>query len=502
MKILSVFRVALFLALLITLLSSCLITTILAQQSPSRPLIFIPGILGSKLINQNGDLLWGGRSSYLNFHKLTLPRDDSQICLKPDGVIDTIPIAWPFEVKQYSNLLKRLKDINYIEGENFFTFAYDWRRSNFKTAQLLNEFITKTSELNNRKFDIIAHSMGGLVSLILINEYDSGKNVSNLITLGTPFLGSLDAFDMFLNGFKGVNRFMAHIDSNEDEIRSVMFSFESGYELLPSYTTCCILGKKLDPRRKPVNIFNLSFWQHEWLPSTFSQSSHKQFVLGSLKRGEKISDLVRKALPQSVELYMYVGDKFDTKTQVYLDFSGQIDTYTNRNGDGTVWKLSAARNDIPKSRVSFGKHAKIFEDDHLLAELDNILNPIWRLENFASTSKNIIVTSKNGIDVPVESVFFEVTPPIVHLGDPIKVVLELNGSEIEKSKEEFVFSVCTSEAMGSSPKDCVDLSEKNTIKNGKQFRVDYHPSVPGHYTIVVKNYGELEDYFAVLEVSN
>ena len=106
-----------------------------SAQGPLRPLIFIPGILGSKLIDENGNLIWGGLDSYANFHKLKLPRDERQIRLRPDGVIDTIPIVWPLKVKQYQGLLNTLQSMGYIENVNFYVFAYDWRRSNFRLLE-------------------------------------------------------------------------------------------------------------------------------------------------------------------------------------------------------------------------------------------------------------------------------------------------------------------------------------------------------------------------------
>ncbi len=484
--------------LLCILTLHCIVVTGAWAQQTRRPLIFIPGILGSKLVDEKGKLLWGGRDSYFNFHKLRLPRDNNQIKLKPDGVIDTIPIVWPLEVKQYNDLLKIVEDIGFRKGENFFVFAYDWRRSNFKTAEILNTFIDQTPALKGKEFDIVAHSMGGLVALILIHEFDSGAKVKNLITLGTPFYGSLNAFDTFLNGFDGVSGFMAGMGSSSDKVRSVMFSFESGYELLPSYTLCCILGKPLDPDKIPKDIFTLGFWQNEWLPSSFSGDDDKKFIADALKQGKRLSQLVRKALPESLNMYMYAGDKFETKTQVYFDRTGNIDTYTKKKGDGTVWINSAARDKVQESRVSFEKHARIFEDDHLHKGLQRILAPLGELEDFAASAENVEVASVTGKQVQVELISFEVTPPIVSLGNPVKVLLYLSGVAIMKSDEKFDFSVCASAASIADRKFCYHLTEVDTELNSRRFQADFLPTVTGDYVILVSNYEKLEDYFAVV----
>src|SRR4030095_15259362 len=107
-------------------------------------------------------------------------------------------------------------------------------------------FIDATPALSGQPFDIVAHSMGGLVAIILAHEQPAGANLVILVTLGTPFFGSVNAFETSLDGFSGVKDFMAGIGASRSEIRSVMLSFESGYELLPAYTNCCILGRRDD----------------------------------------------------------------------------------------------------------------------------------------------------------------------------------------------------------------------------------------------------------------
>lgn len=73
-------------------------TAVCAQ---SRPLIIIPGVLGSKLCDQNGSVIWGDRFSYTRTHvrDLALPYnfDPEQLPLKKCGLIDDvsiIPLFW------------------------------------------------------------------------------------------------------------------------------------------------------------------------------------------------------------------------------------------------------------------------------------------------------------------------------------------------------------------------------------------------------------------------
>lgn len=462
------------------------------QTTSSRPLIFIPGILGSKLINEEGKLIWGGSDSYINFHKLRLPRNDTDIKLKPGGVIDTITV-WPFKLKQYDRLLQKLREreLGYKEGMNLFYFDYDWRRSNFKNAKLLDEYIQNTPEIKNNEFDIIAHSMGGLISLILIQEYDSGKNVKNLITLGTPFYGSLEAFDTFLNGFNGVSSIMASLGSSAENVRSVMFSFESGYELLPTYPYCC----KVESQQK--NIFDLGFWQNQWLPDTFATESDKRFITESLKRARKLGEIVQRDLPSSLKLTMYAGETFATKKTVSFDASGNIKRYNYRKGDGTVWLASAANNDISSSRVTFAKHAKIFEDDNVLSGLARKLK--GDTEGFAAIESDFKITSKTNKQVLVDLISFTITPPIIKSDNTVTITLELTGSTIERSDEEFDFLVCIKTVGKETEEACVNLPELNKNERKlRRFQVGFKPSSSGVHIATIKGYEKLEDYFFVI----
>ena len=364
---------------------------------------------------------------------------------------------------------------------------------------MLDEFIDNTPALNGKEFDIVAHSMGGLVSFILIHEYHSGRNVKNLVTLGTPFFGSLKTFDTLLNGFNGISGFMTKIGSSEDEVRSVMLSFESGYELLPTYTNCCVLGKQIDPKRKSIDIFGLSFWQNEWLPSSFSSADEKLFIQSSLQSGKKLSDIVRKNLPNSLNLYMYAGDKFETKTQVYMERNGNIEKYSTRGGDGTVWLNSACRNQVQDSRVSFNKHSKIFEDSHLKNELSRILSGTIILDKFAASAQDFEIVSTTDKRIPVELVSFEIKPAVVKLGDSIQIFLKLEGNTIAQSAEKFNFKVCIDPSPFKNQAACFNLNEIVISNNTRIWTANCLANIPGEYTVRVDNYEELEDYFAVVK---
>ena len=111
------------------------------------PVVFVPGFAGSRLIDNQG-LLWGDLRSFARrFKDLELPSNPAETTARPDGILRSVGVLGPFTIAQYDGLMTTLKEYGYVEGTNLFTFAYDWRQSNFHTAQGLRQFISATPQL-------------------------------------------------------------------------------------------------------------------------------------------------------------------------------------------------------------------------------------------------------------------------------------------------------------------------------------------------------------------
>jgi hypothetical protein len=57
---------------------------------PYRPLVFIPGILGSELLDENDNLVWGGASSLAHFDELEITETGSVKRLHTGGLVKNI----------------------------------------------------------------------------------------------------------------------------------------------------------------------------------------------------------------------------------------------------------------------------------------------------------------------------------------------------------------------------------------------------------------------------
>jgi len=182
-----------------------------------------------------------------------------------------------------------------------YVFKYDWRQDNVKSAQKLYEFIEtiKSNHNNpNLKVDIVAHSMGGLVSRYYLRYGDvdvlddndfpvnlkGAQNVRKVILLGTPNLGSVGAVESFITGLQiGLRKIPTE----------VLVTMPSVYQLFPHSIKDWLItidGKPLDR-----DVFDSDIWESfQWsiydpkvqkrIIRKFDEKSEGQAYIETLKR--------------------------------------------------------------------------------------------------------------------------------------------------------------------------------------------------------------------------
>src|ERR1051325_8998213 len=153
-------------------------------RKDKRPLIVIPGILGSQIVNRKtGEVVWPSvfRSDVDGLSLPTPPDlEANRDSLEASKIVDVARLAkLAPEVYVYHYLLRALTDYGgYREGDwdnppeggdrdTFYVFAYDWRRDNVESARMLVRRVEALKLKLGRpdlRFNIVAHSMGGLVA--------------------------------------------------------------------------------------------------------------------------------------------------------------------------------------------------------------------------------------------------------------------------------------------------------------------------------------------------
>ena len=158
------------------------------------PVIVVPGILGSWNLTELKFLLFKKKGVDFLIEKI-FPWFDKWY---PDPLLGT-----------YTDLIKifDMQD-EYEKDKNFFVFTYDWRNSNIQTARLLKDKIQEIKDKTGAsKVDIIAHSMGGLITrYYVISDLYQG-DVDQVVFLGTPHRGAPKAYLTWEGGYLGVDVF-------------------------------------------------------------------------------------------------------------------------------------------------------------------------------------------------------------------------------------------------------------------------------------------------------
>jgi pimeloyl-ACP methyl ester carboxylesterase len=396
-----------------------------ALAAPDRPVVFIPGMVGSKLcVRGTNTVVWGERSSLENFSRLALPAeyDPGTLLHEPCGIIDSIALLGPWRIHQYDDLFETFKSLQFVEKKNLFVFAYDWRLSNKINADNLEKFIA--GNIPTGEFDIVAHSMGGIVAKLWLARASSKSRVKRLITLGTPFLGSAAALRTIDSGWG----FWANLAANGlDGIRQTMLTFPSVYELLPSYANCCEYVTSAPPSEY-FDIFDPQVWRRfRWLPTSLSSDKGMAWLASTLATAKAIS-LVRIA--QDVRLVPIGNSLIETPWRILFNkLDGKPIKYINRGGDGTVYYMSAANGQRDDLRVSLVEHQRLFADQSARSALTIVLEGGQEMTAGSLTNIRSQLTTADGQLVSLTSVHYEIRSPVAHPSEENELVLDLAGEE-------------------------------------------------------------------------
>ena len=182
-------------------------TTVMAEtKTPGKknPVIFIPGIMGSRLYDQKGNLVWMEYS--LKLTKLGERMSMQNFLMVKNNGIDQVTLTGhereygvmgPFEYP-YKKIVDRLCDEFPDSGVYF--FSYDFRQSKSDSADLLNQQIQNILQKTGAsKVDLVAHSLGGLVVSTYLETYGE-EQIRKIIMAAIPYEGTPDTLNTALTG--------------------------------------------------------------------------------------------------------------------------------------------------------------------------------------------------------------------------------------------------------------------------------------------------------------
>lgn len=372
----------------------------------TRPLVVIPGLLGSTLVH-SGTTVWGAFTTDAadpgteeGARLLALPFVEEGQTEPPEdglvvgGALSDFEVALagiPFKLSAYVNVLDALGLGGYAgreaggglergaaQGYSCFQFSYDWRRSNASNARILYRFLRAARQIVERenlrrfgrsppiKFDVVAHSMGGLLTRYCLRYGDAplppsgvepqptwkgAELVERVILIGPPNAGSSQALVELLRGvsFAPV---LPHYPA------ALLGTFESGYELLPRSRHRRVEGPQGQPY---ADLYDPELWISQgWGlasreadaflahalpdsdPTTRRQIArrHLRHCLDRARRLHRALD-VESAPPPGLELFLLAGDAVMTQDVLRIERGGQPRVRSRTLGDGTVTRASA-----------------------------------------------------------------------------------------------------------------------------------------------------------------
>jgi len=231
--------------------------------SLETPLVFfVPGIMGSTLRfrgeGEFGQLIdeevWGS-NLWKNIDLLAAnPTRLASQNVEPGEVLKEIRIGRWGRINVYRELLNYCTDSEglCLEGtRNFHPFAYDWREDNRNSALEFAKFILKVDPSGQSRIKIIAHSMGGIVSRLMLLQNEAISNRTDLLfQIASPVEGSAKAFftlkehPKFDRIFDALWKFFHNLDpGTRSKLQNALQGFPSLYQLLPPSSIKTIYDK-------------------------------------------------------------------------------------------------------------------------------------------------------------------------------------------------------------------------------------------------------------------
>ena len=491
-----------------------------ANANHPKPLVvFIPGILGSKLTDmKTGEVVWGGN----NFNHPKLLYDET-IDLKPEILSDVEIRAllrkWKFGV--YGEAIKKIKREWFGGGKLLKTFPYDWRQSNKKSAAKLQTwFCDNKSELADKSVIFLAHSMGGLVLKAWFRYHYDQKdrcansespanwlNIGNISFIGTPHYGAPKTLEAIIKEYRLLG-FVKPLDRYVSKgLNNYGASFPSFYQLLPIQSTLsnCIdlslhgLVPALRISGRPdilIELFDADTWDKMNIPAQIPKTMEKNFYISHLPNFLRdarnlLCDLANYDVPSALKnrrMYFFGRtEKADTVRSYSIELrEDQPPKIVNKQiepsrGDGTVpveiarWRF---KRNVHETRPLSKSHMFLMEDINLVDFVGDLLyaDQVYRASRTAekvglkSIAKTLAENNKLLKVRPVTATISKYYPAGASFADDLKLITNVNRAAVSAANIDIerIYSFARMETDNEKRADFynlfVDISDKNGFK--------------------------------------
>ena len=371
------------------------------------PVVVIPGILGSKLVDENGTKVWGSftfgaadpdfphgaRLVALPMQKGT-PLSELRDEVYASDVLDTVTVdiglLRGFEIGAYIDIMKTLAAGRYRDqslGESgavdygglhytCFQLAYDWRRDISEQARALHDVIAEAQLIAREELglsadtpirvDIVAHSMGGLVLRYYLRygpnplpedgsipeiTWEGAKNVRQAILIGTPNAGSIVSLKQLLNGYD-LNPIFPNYRP------TILGTMPAIYQLLPRARHNRVVDAET---KEPIDIFDPRVWErYNWGIISSDEDDKLRELLPGIDSREERLEIARDQLEKSLAKAKQFHEALDkpasppagTTISIFVGDSEATDSVYGITKSGKIRVLETAPGDGTVTRDS------------------------------------------------------------------------------------------------------------------------------------------------------
>ena len=319
----------------------------LIMMPKRRPVVFVPGFMGSELWLGNERVWPNVKYLFKNPEIFTFP---SAIPLEPRAILDEVVIVPNLlKLDQYNRLGDYLvEDLGYERGKDFFEFAYDWRQDVRISAGQLGQMIQTLPV--SEPVTIIGHSLGTLVSRYYIECMGGKDKVERVILMGGPHHGVVKALTSLL-----MSADLLPFGIMGERLRQLVASFPTSYQILPTFSCGA------DQNGNKINFLKDDSWLEGDQQSMLRKAKQFRQELG-----------YRSSVP-AISIFGY-GKKTITGISLKRSTSGKFSNIvfqTDQSGDSTI---------LEKSAVLEGTEIHPVQQYHGLLFVDNDVKMRLKLE--------------------------------------------------------------------------------------------------------------------------
>ncbi|MCP5304946.1 MAG: hypothetical protein H6953_05835 [Chromatiaceae bacterium] len=306
--------------------------------------VLVPGIMGTELVLPDGEIVWPPkvRETLFGYRRISKLQD---VSARPTQLISRVAC-----VDFYRPLQSLLAQLGYKTGGDkvLLEHPYDWRLDLFDLADGLAD---RLDGISADRIMIVAHSMGGLISRLLL-ETPNFRNrpwferIVAFFALATPHNGAPLALARVLGldsafGISGAD--FRQLAANP--------AFPSGYQLLPAPGEAACWNVAVGTKLTTLDFYD------EAVAESLGMSPHL------VTRARAVHDALGSgSTPDHVRYFYFCGAGHKTVTRVNVDGRTAHMVTTPDAGDGTVPMWSALPHAVQK-QVVINEHVSVFRGD-------------------------------------------------------------------------------------------------------------------------------------------